>query len=192
MTITYQGDNYFKVQSGDNVILIDPTNARSLKNATAVILTTMPPTSSIESNLIVQHQGEYETKGIRIDGWSSRTGQEEKGDDVEKTIYRIRLDDISIGVLGHINKEIDPKLLIPLTGCDIVLAPAGGAPYLAASSIAKLIRQIEPSIIIPSLFKDPKPFFKELGAGEVSKEEKLTIKKKDLVPHAMKVVLLSS
>ncbi|MDO8557160.1 MAG: MBL fold metallo-hydrolase [Candidatus Jorgensenbacteria bacterium] len=188
MTISYQGDNYFKIQNGNDVILIDPTNARSLKGATAVVLTTLPPVLpvSLEGGLVVEHQGEYETKGIHIEGWS--VGQDNR---TEKTIYRIRWDDVVIGILGYLAKEPDPKILLALNGCDVVIIPAGGSPNILQSSAAKLVRQIEPSIVIPSLFKDPKPFIKEFG-GDETKEEKLTIKKKDLVPHAMKVVLLSS
>ena len=57
-------------------------------------------------------------------------------------------------------------------------------------AIAKLIRQMEPSIIIPALYKDVKPFLKELDQTEVKPEEKLVIKKKDIIEKAMKICVL--
>lgn len=188
MTISYLGDNYFRLQNGNDVILIDPTNARSVKAANAICFTTLPPAAEIadENTLIVGHQGEYETKGIHITGWS--VGYEQG---ILKTIYRIAWDELTIGVLGYLEKEPDAKTLLPLSGCDIIITPAGGGAYLTAGAAAKLVRQIEPSLVIPSLYKDAKPFLKEFGESGVQPEEKITIKKKDLIPHSMKPVLLS-
>jgi len=194
MIITYQEENYFKIQSGDKTILIDPTNQRSMKGASVVIYTSATE-KDMESSFTeggagsfvsIWHQGEYEIGGIHVRGWSIDNESEK-----EKTMYKIQWDDISIGVLGFLTKELDTKTLFTLQETDILIAPAGGKPYLQQSSIAKYVRQLEPGIIIPSLFGDLKLFLKELGAEEVKPEEKLTIKKKDIVDNAMKVVVLS-
>ena len=39
MVITYQGDNYFRFQSGDLTLLVDPTNQRAFKGAGVVLST---------------------------------------------------------------------------------------------------------------------------------------------------------
>ena len=57
MTISYLGDNYFKLQNGNDIILVDPTNARSLKTATAVVFTTLPPVTTVEEGIVIAHQG---------------------------------------------------------------------------------------------------------------------------------------
>ncbi len=188
MVITYYGDNYFKIQSGDLTLLIDPINGRSFRGATAVINTTLPASTEAPKEnecFWIEHQGEYEVQGIRIDGWSA--GNE---DDTEKTIYRISFDDISIVVLGHLSKEPPQGLWEHLENPDVLIVPAGGKPWISQAAAAKLVRQIEPSIVIPSLASDQKLFLKELNQSSATKEEKLVFKKKDLVASAMTIKCL--
>jgi len=192
MIITYQEENYFKVQSGEQTILTDPTNQRSIKGANVVIFSSIKDSEIISqipleegSPISIYHQGEYEIGGIHIRGWST----EHEGD-VEKTMYNIQWDDISIGILGPLTKELDAKTLFAFQEIDILIVPAGGKPYIQQSAAAKIIRQLKPGIIIPSLFKDLKPFLREIDGDDALFEEKLTIKKKDIVPNAMKIVVL--
>lgn len=190
MIITYQGDNYFKIQSGNLVVLIDPTNGRSFRGATAVVNTTLPPSTEAPKEnecFWIEHQGEYEVQGIRIDGWSA--GNE---DETEKTIYRILFEDISIVVLGHLSKEPAQNIWEHIEHPDILIVPAGGKPWISQGAAAKFVRQAEPSVIIPSLTSDPKLFFKELNKPTPQKEEKFVFKKKDLVPGAMTIKYLES
>lgn len=187
MIITYQGKNYFKIQSGESSILIDPENQRSLRGANAAVNTLLPaatPAPEGDECFWIDHQGEYEVRGIHVRGWS--VGKEEN---YEKTIYRIVFDDVTIAVFGHLTAEPPKQLLEYLEDADIVIIPAGEKPYLAAPAAAKLLRQIEPAVVIPSLFKDPRPFLKELnhGNGDIKPEERFVFKKKDLEPKAMAV-----
>lgn len=185
MIITRQEENYIKIQSGDTTLLIDPTSQRSFKGAATAINTVRP--SYIEYDGVgdcfwIDHQGEYEIQGIHIRGWSA--GHE---DGTEKTIYRIEFDDIILSVLGHITQEPSKEFIEYLDGTDIMIVPAGGKPWISQASLAKFIRQIEPSVIIPSLFKDLKPFLKECNIAEAIQEEKFVFKKKDLTTGAMEI-----
>lgn len=190
MIINYYGGDYFKIQAGELTVLIDPENQRSFKGATLALNTVRPGLAEapIETSPTwIDHQGEYEVQGIRVEG---RTlGEEEKK---EKTAYRIDLDEIRIGVLGHLAKEPDPKVQEFLMDCDVLIIPAGEKPFISSAAAAKLIRQLEPSIIIPSFANNPKSFLKELGQEKTAAEEKFVFKKKDLVPKAMVVKWLTS
>lgn len=192
MVITYQGGNYFKIQSGDYTVLIDPENQRSFKGAQVVINTVKPafiePQEGEVTPVWIEHQGEYEIGGVRINGYSCGWNEKAK---CESTSYRIVFDDISIAVLGHLYNELDPKIAGELTDADIAIVPASGSPFLDITKIAKLIRQLEPGIVIPSLTEKPQALLKELNR-EVKAEEKLTIKKKEIEPKAMRVVWLQS
>lgn len=192
MVITYQGNNYFKLQSGTNSLLIDPMDKRSFKGTNVVLFTTKPRVAEQEegednNTFIIDHPGEYEIQGIHIRGWNM--GAEEGK---LLTCYRIICDDIIITTLGFIPKELSPELVGEIGATDILIIPGGGKPYISQSAAAKLARQIEPSVIIPSLYKDVRPFLKELGAEKKTAEEKLVIKKKDLVPHALTVTWLKA
>ncbi len=186
MVITYHGDNYFKIQLSGLTILVDPTNGRSFRGADLILNTLkpspVPPPTDETGCFWVDHQGEYEIKGVGVRSWSSGN---EKGK--EKTIYRITFDGISLLVLGHLTKEPDKEIQEYLSGADIVIIPAGGKPFISQSAAAKLMRQIEPSIVIPSLFKDPKDFLREFNQPKCAFEEKLVIRSKDLKPGAVEV-----
>lgn len=186
MVITYHGDNYFKIQSSSLTVLVDPTSGRSFRG-TDLILNTLkpslvPPPTDETGCFWVDHQGEYEIKDVGVRGWSSGSEKEK-----EKTIYRITFDRISLLILGHLTKEPDKEIQEYLTGADIVIVPAGGKPFISQSAAAKLIRQIKPSIVIPSLFKDLKDFLREFNRPKCAFEEKLVIKSKDLKPGAVEI-----
>jgi len=190
MIITYHGDNYFKIQSGSVSVLVDPTNQRSFKGATLILNTTKPASTDEPSDdqgvSWIDHQGEFEIQGIEVSGWS--VGYE---DGVEKTAFSLTLEGITVTVLGHLKKELLPELYEKFNGSDILIIPGGGRPWISPEIASKLIRQIEPGIIIPSLYKkDLKPFLKEFDGESPKLQEKLVIKKKDISPKDMTVECL--
>ncbi len=183
MIITYHGDDYFKLQSGQYTVLIDPTNQRSFKGATLAIHTVRPPEVEASDELFwIDHQGEYEVRGISIQG--ATLGKDAAG---EKTAYRIVFDEVVFGILGYCTKEPDPTIQELFQKCDVLILPGKGKPYLSIDAAAKFARQIEPSVIIPSLDGDFKAFLKEFGQEKAGTEEKFVFKKKELVPKAMAV-----
>ena len=94
--------------------------------------------------------------------------------------------------MGHLKEEPDFKMLEYLKGADCVFAPAHGKPWIPVPTVAKLIRQIEPKIIIPALFtNDIKPFLKEFPSKEkIDPQEKLNLKKKDIEGKEMQIICL--
>lgn len=191
MIITYSGDNYLKFQSGSTTVLIDPTSQRSFRGANLILNTMRPsavpaPDEEDGAPFWIDHQGEYEVRDIRVVGWS--TGNDGK---TEFTSYHLLFDEIHIGILGHLFAEPHPELAAHFKDVDVLVLPGGGKPYLEPAAAAKLVRQLEPGIVIPTLTKDMKQFLKELGAKDTAPEEKLVFKKKEVVPKAMAVKLLS-
>ena len=190
MVITYHGDNYFKIQSGNFTALIDPTDSRSFRGADLVLSTLKPspvPPPKEEGVFWVDHQGEYEVKDAVVRGMSAGV---ERGD--EKTIYRITLEDITVLILGHLGHEPSPEVQENFKGAQVVIVPAGGKPFISEEAAAKLVRQIEPALVIPSLSKNFKNFLKEMGKDKCPVEEKLTFKAKDLEAGKMAVRCLAS
>ncbi len=110
----------------------------------------------------------------------------------ETTAYRLDFDEVRLGILGHLSKAPDPKIQEFLKDCDVLIIPGSDKPMISASSAAKLVHQLEPSIVIPSFSKNPKSFLKEMGHEKAAPEEKLVFKKKDLAPKAMVVKYLAS
>jgi hypothetical protein len=190
MIITYQGENYFKLQSGSTTILIDPVDQRSFKGANVVLNTKNPSITEEPMNnneiIWINHGGEYEVGGIRINGWYSESNDE------EKTIYRIDFEGFRIIVLGYLENELNEELQEHLSDVDIVLTPAGGGDFISSSKLAKFIRQIEPSLIIPAYLGEINDFSKEFNIDKCEKEDKIVVRKGDLKEGSMEVRCLKN
>ena len=109
----------------------------------------------------------------------------------------MKAEEMKLCFLGHIAELPDSDIREKLTEIDILFIPAGGDPFLPQEDAAKLVKQIQPKIVIPTLFKIPslkrqsadvKKFLQELEQ-KAEPQEKLTIKKKDLPENTMMVVL---
>lgn len=193
MVITYQGDNYVKVTSGPFTFLIDPVDERSFRGAKFALLTEnpspllkgkdAPAMLELREPLIINHPGEYEVEGIRITGYPITT----------TIAYRVVIEGITLGFLGPLVELPDQKSMEGFADTDIIFIPGGGRPWLKESDAAKLIRQLEPGLVIPMLLtkKTCDLFTKELGAKSAAPAEKLVIKKKDIVPKVYTVVCLT-
>lgn len=149
---------------------------------------------------VVRGPGEYETKGVYIDGihsWHDTSKGAERGSNV---IYRFELEDMSIAHLGDLGHELDDKQLERLEGTDILLIPVGGVYTIDAQTAVKVINQIEPRIIIPMHYQVPglklsKPLgtldqFIKAIAMKPRMEEKFKIIKKDLPQDDMELIVL--
>ena len=199
MVITFYGEGCFKLQSGDFVVLTDPFDAQTgltvprfksniiLKTLTPLPLTNFPINQL--TNQLISGPGEYHFKDIIITGFFLAKESSER---FLKTIYLAKIEDITLCFLGHISEMPEPTILEHLEEIDILFIPAGGPPFIGAEVAIKIIKQIEPKIVIPSFFKVPglkrtalksELFLEELNgkrSGQMENQDKLTIKKKDL------------
>jgi L-ascorbate metabolism protein UlaG (beta-lactamase superfamily) len=149
--------------------------------------------------LVINTAGEYETKGVFIEGveaWHDSQDGKERGQTI---IYRIEMEGMSITHLSDLGHILDAKHLEKLEGTDILLIPVGGKYTINAAKAVEVISQIEPRIVIPMHYKVPglkidldgvDKFIKELGI-KPRQEEKLKISKKDLPQEDMELVVLS-
>lgn len=213
MYITWLGQSCFKLQDkvgSDGVMLVtDPYNddtGLKMPRFEADIVTISHDhhdhnnLGAIRGNpLIVKTAGEYETKGVFVEGveaWHDNKDGAERGQNI---IYRIEMEDISITHLGDLGHILDTKQLEKLEGTDILLIPVGGKYTINAAQAVEIISQLEPRIVIPMHYKIPglksdiegvDKFIKELGI-KPRNEEKLKISKKDLPQEDMELVVLS-
>ncbi|HEY4500037.1 MAG TPA: MBL fold metallo-hydrolase [Candidatus Paceibacterota bacterium] len=204
MVINWYGEGCFKVQTGGLALLTDPfessTGLTPSRGKVDVILKTLtpypvPPAETSDEH-IVWGGGEYAIKGIEIKGIGLNKESEEK---YFKTAYTVKAEDITLGFLGHISESPDPSVLDTLKEIDILFIPAGGKPFIEIDAATKLIKQIEPKIIVAAFFKIPglkrsgedyKDLAKELGQKS-EPEEKLTIRKKEITEQkGIRLVIL--
>lgn len=182
MVLTYYGEGGFRLQNGDFSLFVDPPTNQYKAN---VILRTLTPASvaGIPAGEIV-FPGEYEVNGIEIIG----TGvAEESTEKFIKTVYSVFWDDLHFAFLGHISKAPSAELLDKIGEPDVLFVPAGGGHFLAAEAAARLAKQIEPSLIVPSFYKSAADFSKAFGQ-KIEPAEKLVFKKKDIAEAKGRVI----
>jgi L-ascorbate metabolism protein UlaG (beta-lactamase superfamily) len=188
MVITYLGEGCFRLQSGETSLLIDPSGNRLKADVT--LRTTVDPDEIVSAPDIVSFAGEYEIKGIEIEGVEV---SDESIPKLVKTAYKVRWEDITIGVLGPIANPPDAKMLEKIGEPDVLIIPVDEDHFLEPEAAGTITRQFEPSVVIPSAYskKGLDAFAKALGQP-ARIEERFTFKKKDLVPEAMKLVVLGA
>ncbi|HOX30248.1 MAG TPA: MBL fold metallo-hydrolase [Candidatus Paceibacterota bacterium] len=216
MQIIWHGLSCFQIIAargkGEHVtILIDPLNEdeTGLKtpksNADIVLLTNkqytvtnLKKTGAQDSAFLIDGPGEYEIKGVYVQGMAST---DKDGKKTQNTIYAIEAEDIQICVLGNLKQaELTQDQIEKLGPIDILTCPVGGKEAAGAKEAMKIMTQIEPSVTIPTNYQVPKlkmkldplqDFLKAVGVGPVEPLPKLVIKKKDIQQDNAKIVVLA-
>lgn len=152
--------------------------------------------------LVISGPGEYEVKGARIVGIPSFHDDQKGATRGKNILFRITIDGLSFlhcGDLGHLLTDAEIENLEEI---DVLLVPVGGLYSLNSTQAIALIKQIEPSIVIPmhyhveglnsKIFEGLAPvsqFLKEIGKESVVPVPKLNITK-DKLPLEQTVVVL--
>jgi L-ascorbate metabolism protein UlaG (beta-lactamase superfamily) len=149
---------------------------------------------------LISDPGEYEIKGIFIQGISSfhdDVGGKERG---QNTIYTLESEGIKICHLGDFGqKELTDEQLEKIGNVDILMIPVGGVYTISAKEATKVISQIEPKIVIPMHYQIPKlkiklesldKFLKIMGIKNPEILKKFSISQKNLPVEGMKIIVL--
>ncbi len=148
---------------------------------------------------VIDTPGEYDVKGIMIQGIPSFHDDKSGKERGENIIYRIEMDDITIAHLGDLGHTLFNEQLEQLEGVDILMIPVGGKYTIDAKKAVEVVSQIEPRIVIPMHYKikglsldldGVEKFEKELGVRSTN-EDKLRLNKKDLPQEGMDLVVLN-
>ena len=182
--VTYFGNGCFRLQSGEVSLLTNPANNR-LK-ADVVLRTIIAPNVQAPPEEIVL-PGEYEVKDIEVRGWPITKESTEK---YLKTVYLVTWEDMRFVFLGHVSAMLPDDVIEEISEPDVLFVPTG-EHLLSGADAAKLIKKLEPAVIIPSFFKNANEFLKALGQkGE--HVEKLVFRKKDIAGAKGRIVVLEA
>jgi L-ascorbate metabolism protein UlaG (beta-lactamase superfamily) len=130
--------------------------------------------------------GEYEIKGIEIAGFPIVGESTEK---FLKTAYVVEWEEMKLVFLGHLSAPVDATLMEEFAEPDVLILPVGGGHFLEPNVAAKLAKQLEAKIIIPSFYRNEDDFLKALGKKAES-AEKFVFKMKDIAGDKDKPVVL--
>lgn len=160
LEIEYKGANSVMISGKDTVLWIDPlSNPKTYKSSKSetVYLVTEPrflPEVG-EDVLVLEGPGEYETGPFWIHGVAAQRHIDTPEQGRQTTVYRIDTGDFRVAVLGNIDSVLDEDQLEALGTVDFLVLPVGGGGYtLDATAAAKLVRQIEPKVVVPVHYAD--------------------------------------
>jgi L-ascorbate metabolism protein UlaG (beta-lactamase superfamily) len=180
MVITFFGNGSFRLQSGDTTLLLNPDNNRLKADVT---LRTLAGTTTDEllgqmadDGMMISFPGEYESHGIEITGFPI---VEESTEKFIKTAYKVLFEDMTFVFLGHLSRPLDATLIEEFSEPDILILPAGGGHFLEPEVAAKIAKQLEARIVIPSFAKNADAFLRALGR-KTDVTEKFVFRQKDI------------
>lgn len=204
MIITHHGKQFYKLQTGDFVIALNPISKESKFKTNgfganiALVSMNHPDYNGADlvdyagkTPFVVKGPGEYEVSEIMIQGFGS------KGyDDKINSIYYFEFDGIKILFLGALyDKEISLEARQKIGDVDLLFVPVGGKTVLDPEHAHKVAKSFGPKVIIPMDYgpdqeKDAlQTFLKE--SGENAKPiDKWTVKSKDLSGKEQEVVII--
>ncbi len=209
MVITYHGLECFKVSLGTLTLAFNPFSKESAKKhglkevkfgADIVFVTTKHPDfSGVEQMsygervpFVVSGPGEYEVDDLVIRGFGVKTTY--AGEEHYTTMYQVTLEGANLLFVGALGEgKLDPQVLGALGEIDIMFVPVGGGDVLDAAGASALGVKLEARVIIPMHYDKETlvAFLKEEGTDTKS-QDKLTIRKKDLLTLEGEVVVLST
>lgn len=160
MELQYYGANCLKIITKKAAIVIDDNlsklGLKSVTKAGDISLRTSKMIPEAESALFkAETPGEYEVAGVIIHGVGARGHMDEEGKR-SAVIYTIAADEVKVAVVGHIYPELSDEQLEEIGMVDMAIVPVGGNGYtLDGTGALKIIKQIEPKLIIPTHYADP-------------------------------------
>lgn len=145
---------------------------------------------------IVSDPGEYEVKGVFINGIQDSAADQGKE---RPLMYRFVSEGMNVAFLGQLNRKPTNAEFEHLESIDILILPVGGGNVLDAAKAVDIVTQIEPRVVVPVYYAitglkqkldSVDVFCKKLGANQREDMTKLKIQRKDLPAETLLVAVL--
>lgn len=158
MELQYFGANCLRIITKKTQIVVDDNLAalglKFITKPTDISLRTSHLIPEHESQFATDTPGEYEIADAVIHGIAARSHMDEEGK-ASATMFTITASDIRVAIVGHVYPDLTEDQLEAIGMVDILVVPIGGNGYtLDGVGALKLIKQIEPKVIIPTHYAD--------------------------------------
>lgn len=172
MRITWLGHACFKVQTGDAVLVIDPYEdgtVNGLKNLRETANQVLCSHEHFDHNgrntisLVATEQVPFQI--TKISTYHDDQGGAARGANL---IHLIEDGSYRIAHLGDLGCDLEEEQVEMLKNLDAVMIPVGGFFTIDAQHAAKIVKQIQPKLVIPMHYRDDSvPFgFDVIGTVE--------------------------
>jgi L-ascorbate metabolism protein UlaG (beta-lactamase superfamily) len=159
MDIQFYGANCVTLSAQGTRVVVDDNladlGAKAVARAGDVLLFTGAHADpAVEAKLAIDGPGDYEVGAFSIHGIPARVHIDEPKQ-ANATMYRLEVGDVSALVVGHIYPDLSDDELEQIGQIDVLLVPVGGNGYtLDPAGALKVIKQIEPKVVIPTHYAD--------------------------------------
>jgi L-ascorbate metabolism protein UlaG (beta-lactamase superfamily) len=159
MEIQFLGANCVRLSTKKASIVIDDNLSELglkpvLKSGDIALFTGLHGEPKTEPKIVIDQPGEYEVSDTSIQGVAARAHIDEEGQQ-NATIFKVIGEDIRVAIVGHVYPELSDVQLESLGTIDLLIIPVGNAGYtLDSIGALKLIKKIEPKLIIPTHYAD--------------------------------------
>lgn len=215
MEIKYIAHSSFVIKTKTATILTDPFQGIGVKfpKTTADIVTISHHhadhdyTQGVEGTpLLFDWSGEFEAKGVSIKGFATYHDNEQGAKRGPNVMYKFTAESISVLHCGDLGHDLTDEVVDSLGAVDILCIPVGGTYTIDPHVATQVIKKIEPAIVIPMHFANPKldqkmfgmlktsaDFLQEMGQSGQTPIAKFVVKHEEIASESnTKVVLLES
>lgn len=161
MDIQFYGGNCLTIGNKQVRIVVDDTlpalgQKSVMKDGDIVLYTGVHEELPVQPRLLIDGPGEYEIGGVSVYGIAAR-GHMEETSKKDVTMYKVIVDDLRFLITGHIYPELSETQLEDIGAVDVMFVPVGGNGYTTDPVGAlKLIKAIEPKLVVPTHYDDSK------------------------------------
>ncbi|HEU4914102.1 MAG TPA: MBL fold metallo-hydrolase [Candidatus Saccharimonadales bacterium] len=205
MDIQFYGANCVSLSTKQARVIVDDNLAELgaktvTKTGDIVLATGEAKVATAGTKIVIDQPGEYEVSGVSIYGIAARSHMDEENKK-SATMYKLLIDDLRVLVVGHVYPKLTDSQLERIGMVDIMIIPVGGNGYtLDGVGALKLVKDVEPKLVIPTHFEDsglgyPMPqqplesALKGLAMEAKETVPKLKIKPADLAETTQLIVL---
>jgi L-ascorbate metabolism protein UlaG (beta-lactamase superfamily) len=160
MEAQYYGANCLVIAGRQARIVVDDNlsdlGAKGVaKDGDIALFTAVHQDRQAAAKIVIDQPGEYEVSGVSVYGIAARAHIDEEGKK-SMTMYKLILDEINILIVGHAYPELSDDQLEAIGMIDVMFVPVGGNGYtLDGVGALKLIKKVEPKLVIPTHYEDP-------------------------------------
>lgn len=209
MKITWHGHSCFRLSArGLASVVTDPYDHQFVGyqplnlRGNIVTVSQDSPEYNFESAVkskehVLKGPGEYEIGDVFVTALRTN-GKLRKPDELLNTLFVFDFEGVTVAHLGVLTRVPSQSQVEALGNVQVVLVPVGGGNALNAAKAAEVISLLEPGIVIPMQYRTPESkleldpldkFLKEMGLGDISPEDELTVLSSS-VPDETQVVVL--
>lgn len=206
MDISWLGHACLRLRAGGTFVVMDPTSKEAgydMGRPTAEIVTVShddPGHNNVKGlrgePLLLDGPGEYEVQGVQVLGIASALRPAAEGErGGRNVVFVVEAEELRLAHLGALGARLTAEQKDQLGSIDVLVIPVGGGLVLDATEAARIVRELEPKVVIPMYYTSspdapaPADFVRALGIEAEAPVARVTVQKRGLGEKTRLVIL---